>query len=83
MPLSKPLGREGVQFWPLREVVHGDLEISVSLVAIRERSSDVNCDPHKGCSDVLLVYKAPTSNSGTSTGGTGVTLLTLPNNVAP
>ena len=66
---------DGVNIWSLREFVHGDQEIPVSPVTFWESSSDVNSNPLNGFSNVL-VHQAMTAGSGTSAGGTGVTLLT-------
>jgi hypothetical protein len=77
--VTEVIGHKGVchcRVLMVGEVVHSDQEISVPYVALRERFSDVNCDPLKGCSDVVLVHQEPTSGSGTSTCGTVVTLFT-------
>jgi hypothetical protein len=71
----------GVNFWPVRELVHGDQEIAFTFGS-PETSSDIICDRLKGYSDVS-VHQTPTPGFGTSTGGTGVTLLTPPLDVAP
>jgi hypothetical protein len=55
----------------------------VSPVAVLERRNNANCDPLKGCSDAVLVHQTPTSGSETLAGGTDVTLLTTPLDVAP
>jgi len=54
----------------------------VSFVALRERPSDVECDPFEGCPDVILVHQPPASGSWPSACGTGVTPLAEPLNVA-
>jgi hypothetical protein len=50
--------------------------MSISSVAVPEGPIDINCILLEGYPDVVLVYQAPNSGSGTSTGGTGVTLVT-------
>ena len=42
--------------WSLRELVHGDQEVSFSPVVRRERPSSVNCDPPELRSDVVFVH---------------------------
>jgi len=49
------------------------MAISLSPVILRERPSNVNCDPFEVCLDVL-VHQAPTFGSSTSAGGTDDTL---------
>jgi hypothetical protein len=64
--------------WPLSKVVHGDQKVSVSPVAFREETCDVNRDSLEVWTDVLLMHQTPTPGPGTSTVGTGVALtLTL------
>ena len=68
----------GIYFWPLCEIIHGDQEISVSFVTVRERPSNVDCDPLERCPDVILVHQPPAFGSWPSACGTGVTLFTEP-----
>ena len=58
------LVRDDVNFWPLRELVHGYQNISVFPVALREKPSDVKCDPLEVYSDVVLVHQTLNSGSG-------------------
>jgi hypothetical protein len=57
--------------WPLSKVVHGDQKVSVSPVAFREETCDVNRDSLEVCTDVLLMHQNPTPGPGTLTVGTG------------
>ena len=67
---------DGVYFGPLCGVIHGDQEISVSPLALREWPSNVDCNPLESSPDVILVHQATISGSLTSAGVTDVTLLT-------
>jgi len=49
------------------------MAISFSTVILCERPGNVSCDSFEGRPDGL-VHQAPTFGSGTSVGGTGVTL---------
>jgi len=65
---------DSIYFWPRSEIIHGYQEISVSLVVVQERPSDVDCDLLEWCPDVLLVHQTLASGSWSSACGTGVTV---------
>jgi hypothetical protein len=54
---------DGIYFWPLYEIIHGDQNITVSIVVFWERHSDVDCYPLEGFLDVIFVYQIPVSDS--------------------
>ena len=57
------------------KVIHGNQEVPVSPVTLREGPNDVNGDSVEGCPDVILVHQTPTPGPVTSNGGAGVALL--------
>jgi hypothetical protein len=69
------LVRDGVNLWPLSEVVYGDQELSISPLILWGGSHDVQDDPLNRCLHIVLLREATSSGLGASACCADVTLL--------
>jgi hypothetical protein len=79
LPPTTPLVGNGVDLWPLDEVVQSDHKVLVSLLTLREGTCYIDGYPLKWGPDILM-HKALATGLQATTGCAGVTVLALPIN---
>jgi hypothetical protein len=55
---------DGIHLQSLGEVVHANRKISIPTFALWEQSCNVDGDPLRWCTDIILVHQAPAPGLG-------------------